>query len=257
MIEDDRLARSSETRDPPPMHAHPNECTAPFIDGGSLSAIARAVGFHVDHRRLISAFRQKGDLVRAIYYTALAEGERCAFVRRLLNWLACSGFSIATKPAKADVDPPTTPELRGCASIELTIDVLRLANNLDHLNRCLRRRRPALQRKGKRVSVVSTLQAQLTSDDLRVRVTNSSISRTSRSASNASRQSGRSTTAEAKKDCVHNLVRCSAVDRAALALVSLLYRHRPLDGSISMCHPRGCRLHVMPTCPSYAALFMM
>lgn len=157
------------------MHVHRNERTALFIDGGSFSANARAVGFPVDHRRLIGAFRQEEDLVRAIYYAAPAEGERYAFVRRLLNWLTCSGFSIATKPAKADVDSPTTPQLRGCASIELTIDVLRLADNLDHLiivsaDDDLRRLIAALQRKGKRVSIVSTLQAQLTSDDLRLQV---------------------------------------------------------------------------------------
>ena len=49
-----------------------NERVALFIDGSNLYSAARALGFDIDYRRLLKVFREKGRLVRAYYYTALA-----------------------------------------------------------------------------------------------------------------------------------------------------------------------------------------
>ena len=53
------------------MHFYPNERLAIFIDGANLYATAKALGFDVDYKRLLALFRTKGQLVRALYYTAL------------------------------------------------------------------------------------------------------------------------------------------------------------------------------------------
>ena len=57
------------------MHFYQNERIALFIDGANLYATAKALGFDIDYKRLLALFRQKGQLVRALYYTALAEDQ--------------------------------------------------------------------------------------------------------------------------------------------------------------------------------------
>ena len=55
------------------MHFYPNERVALFIDGANLYATAKSLGFDIDYKRLLALFGGKGQLVRALYYTALAE----------------------------------------------------------------------------------------------------------------------------------------------------------------------------------------
>ena len=55
------------------MFIYPSERIALFIDGANLYATAKALGFDIDYKRLLLMFRGKGQLVRALYYTALAE----------------------------------------------------------------------------------------------------------------------------------------------------------------------------------------
>ena len=57
------------------MHFYPTERIALFIDGANLYATAKALGFDIDYKRLLALFRSKGQLVRALYYTALAEDQ--------------------------------------------------------------------------------------------------------------------------------------------------------------------------------------
>ena len=55
------------------MHFYQSERIAIFVDGANLYATAKALGFDVDYKKLLNLFRNKGQLVRALYYTALAE----------------------------------------------------------------------------------------------------------------------------------------------------------------------------------------
>ena len=55
------------------MHFYPQERIALFIDGANLYATSKALGFDIDYKRLLAYFRQRANLVRALYYTALAE----------------------------------------------------------------------------------------------------------------------------------------------------------------------------------------
>ena len=76
----------------------PREKIAVLIDGANLYSASRALGFDIDYRRLLSDFRQKGYLVRAIYYTALAEDQEYSSLRPLIDWLDYNGYRVVTKP---------------------------------------------------------------------------------------------------------------------------------------------------------------
>ena len=82
------------------MHFYPTERIALFIDGANLYATAKSLGFDIDYKRLLGLFRQKGQLVRALYYTALAEEQEYSSIRPLIDWLDYNGFSMVTKPTK-------------------------------------------------------------------------------------------------------------------------------------------------------------
>ena len=69
------------------MHFYQNERIALFIDGANLYATAKSLGFDIDYKRLLALFRQKGQLVRALYYTALAEDQEYSSIRPLIDWL--------------------------------------------------------------------------------------------------------------------------------------------------------------------------
>lgn len=43
--------------------------SALFIDGSNLHATAKALGFEIDYRRLLSEFQSRATLLRAFYYT--------------------------------------------------------------------------------------------------------------------------------------------------------------------------------------------
>lgn len=156
------------------MHFYPTERIALFIDGANLYATAKSLGFDIDYKRLLGLFRQKGQLVRALYYTALAEEQEYSSIRPLIDWLDYNGFSMVTKPTKEFTDSTGRRKIKGNMDIELAVDAMLLSENLDHIvlfsgDGDFRSLVAALQQKGKRVSVVSTLQTQppMVADELR------------------------------------------------------------------------------------------
>lgn len=156
------------------MHFHPNERIALFIDGANLYATAKALGFDIDYKRLLALFRKQGQLIRALYYTALAEDQEYSSIRPLIDWLDYNGYTMVTKPTKEFTDSMGRRKVKGNMDIELTVDAMRLSRSLDHIVlfsgdgdfKCLV---GALQQEGRRVSVVSTLQTQppMVADELR------------------------------------------------------------------------------------------
>ncbi|ORE94320.1 LabA-like NYN domain-containing protein [Acuticoccus yangtzensis] len=152
----------------------PREKIALFIDGANLYSAARSLGFDIDYKRLLSVFGEKGYLLRAYYYTALAEDQEFSTLRPLIDWLDYNGYSVVTKPLKEFYDQSGRRKVKGNMDIELVIDAMELADQVDHIvlfsgDGDFRRLAEALQRKGKKVSVVSTLQTQppMIADDLR------------------------------------------------------------------------------------------
>jgi uncharacterized LabA/DUF88 family protein len=150
------------------------ERTALFIDGANLYAATRSLGFDIDYRRLLEYFGQKTNMLRAYYYSALLETEEYSPLKPLTDWLAYNGYSLVTKPAKEFTDALGRRRVKGNMDIELAIDMLELASNLDHAvlfsgDSDFRRLVEAVQRKGVRVSVVSTIKTSppMIADELR------------------------------------------------------------------------------------------
>jgi len=71
-----------------------------FIDGANTHAAARALGFDIDYKRLLTEFQSRGTLVRAFYYTVIVEDQEFSALRPLIDWLDYNGFTVVTKPAK-------------------------------------------------------------------------------------------------------------------------------------------------------------
>jgi uncharacterized LabA/DUF88 family protein len=151
-----------------------SERVALFIDGANLHAASRALGFDVDYKNLLTYFRQRSYLVRAYYYTALLETDEYSPVRPLVDWLDYNGYAVVTKPAKEFTDATGRRRVKGNMDIELAVDVLDLASHLDHVvlfsgDGDFRRLVEAVQRRGVRVTVISTIRTQpaMIADDLR------------------------------------------------------------------------------------------
>ncbi len=145
-----------------------------FIDGANLYATARALGFDIDYKRLLELFKGKCHLIRAFYYTALVEDQEYSPIRPLIDWLDYNGYTMVTKPTKEFTDSTGRRKLKGNMDIELAIDVLEMADSLNHIvlfsgDGDFRRLVEAVQRKGARVTVVSTVRSQpsMVADELR------------------------------------------------------------------------------------------
>ncbi|MDQ2633591.1 MAG: NYN domain-containing protein [Pseudomonadota bacterium] len=152
----------------------PREKIALFIDGANLYATSRALGFDIDYRKLLSSFQKRGYLVRAYYYTALVEDQEYSSIRPLIDWLDYNGFKVVTKPAKEFTDSTGRRKIKGNMDIELAVDALELAEYVDHYvifsgDGDFRTLVEALQRRGRKVSIVSTMASQppMIADDLR------------------------------------------------------------------------------------------
>ena len=156
------------------MHFYPSEKLALFIDGANLYATAKALAFDIDYKRLLGLFRGKGQLVRALYYTALAEDQEYSSIRPLIDWLDYNGYTMVTKPVKEYTDSLGRRKIKGNMDIELAVDAMELSQHVDHIvlfsgDGDFRSLVAALQARGRRVSVISTLQTQppMIADELR------------------------------------------------------------------------------------------
>ncbi len=152
----------------------PREKIALFIDGANLYATSKSLGFDIDYRKLLTTFQKRGYLLRAYYYTALIEDQEYSSIRPLIDWLDYNGFKVVTKPAKEFTDSTGRRKIKGNMDIELAIDALEQAEWVDHFvifsgDGDFRSLVEALQRRGRKVSVVSTMTTQppMISDDLR------------------------------------------------------------------------------------------
>jgi uncharacterized LabA/DUF88 family protein len=150
------------------------EKIALFIDGANLYSATKSLGFDIDYKRLLKEFQGRGYVLRAFYYTTLIEDTEYSSIRPLLDWLDYNGYSVVTKPAREFTDSQGRRRVRGNMDIELAVNAMELAGHVDHIvifsgDGDFRSLVEAIQRKGVRVSVVSTVHTQppMISDDLR------------------------------------------------------------------------------------------
>jgi uncharacterized LabA/DUF88 family protein len=150
------------------------ELIALYIDGANLYASAKSLGFDIDYKRLLKEFQSKGRLIRAFYYTALVEDQEYSSIRPLVDWLDYNGYAVVTKAAKEFVDSTGRRKVKGNMDIELAVNAMEMADHIDHMvlfsgDGDFRSLVEAIQRKGVRVSVVSTVATQppMVADELR------------------------------------------------------------------------------------------
>ncbi|MEM7524537.1 MAG: NYN domain-containing protein, partial [Pseudomonadota bacterium] len=110
----------------------------------------------------------------AFYYTALLEDQEYSPIRPLVDWLDYNGFTMVTKPAKEFIDSMGRRKVKGNMDIELAVDAMEMADRIDHMvlfsgDGDFRPLVAGMQRKGVRVSVVSTIRSQppMIADELR------------------------------------------------------------------------------------------
>jgi len=150
------------------------ERLALFIDGPNLYSTAKGLGFDIDYKLLKQEFATKARLVRANYYTALLDDQEYSPLRPLVDWLDYNGYTMVTKPAKEFTDSMGRRKIKGNMDIEIAIDMLEMSSFVDHVvlfsgDGDFRSLVEAVQRRGVRVSVVSSLRTQpaMVADDLR------------------------------------------------------------------------------------------
>jgi uncharacterized LabA/DUF88 family protein len=147
------------------MTPYPTERIALFIDGANLYSTARALNADLDFKKLVEMYRAQAVLVRAYYYTAVIEGEEFSPIKPLVDWLDYNGFTVVTKPVKRFTDPQGHSRTKGNMDIEIAVDMLELAPRVDHMvlfsgDGDFRRLVEAVQARGVRVTVVSTMKSQ-------------------------------------------------------------------------------------------------
>jgi len=145
-----------------------------FIDGANLYSAAKGLNIDIDFKKLLDEFQKRGVLVRAYYYTAIVEDQDYSPIRPLVDWLDYNGFTVVTKPAKEYTDANGRKRHRGDMDVDLAVDMLEMSDHADHMvlfsgDGDFRRLIEAVQRKGVRVTVVSTVKSQppMASDEVR------------------------------------------------------------------------------------------
>ena len=156
------------------MYLKQGDRTALFIDGANLYSASRNLGFELDYKAMLGFFRSQCNLLRAYYYSALLDSDEYSPVRPLTDWLSYNGYFLVTKYAREFTDSAGRRRFKGNMDVELAVDMLDLAPRLDHAvlfsgDSDFRRLVEAVQTKGVRVSVVSTLRTSppMIADDLR------------------------------------------------------------------------------------------
>lgn len=153
---------------------YPTERLALFIDGARLYGAAKGLHFSIDYKKMLELFARRGILVRAYYYAALADEQEFSPQRPVMDWLGYNGYSVITKQMREFSDFQGRRRIKSNIDIELATDVMVMSASVDHIvifsgDSDLRYLVEAVQRQGKRVSVVSTIRASppMMADDLR------------------------------------------------------------------------------------------
>lgn len=151
------------------------ERVAFFIDGANFYQTARNLNVDIDYRRMLTSFVGEAYLLRAHYYTAMADDQEFSSLRPLIDWLDYNGFQITTKPMREFTDNNGQKRrVRPSLDVDLTVDAMTLGDSVNHIALFSGDGQylalvEALQRKGVKVTVVSSLKTtpSMVSDDLR------------------------------------------------------------------------------------------
>lgn len=154
--------------------ARPDERTMAFIDGANLYSAVRDLEFDIDYSKLRQEFEKVGRFIRANYYTGLIDNpEQYSPLRKLVDWLDYHRYNVVTKPAKEIYDEEHDRTFfKGNMDVEIAVEMLEAGSYVDHVllfsgdgDFCAVIE--ALQRKGVRTTVISTLKTRQVADELR------------------------------------------------------------------------------------------
>lgn len=153
---------------------HPEDRVAVFIDGANLYQAAKALGFDIDYKRLLKCLSQDCRFVRAYYYTALLDEQEYSPIRPLVDWLDYNGYTMVTKPLKEFTQSTGRRKFKGNMDVEIAVDIMEITPHANHIvlisgDGDFRRLVEAVQRRGVRVTVISTIRTQppMVADELR------------------------------------------------------------------------------------------
>jgi uncharacterized LabA/DUF88 family protein len=140
-----------------------SEKLALFIDGPNLHFTAKGLGFNIDFKRFLAEFKTRGVLVRAYYYTIIAE--EFPTTRPLIDWLDYNGFTVRTKSVKDFDDDEGRRKFKRNIGIDLAVDAFEIAKYVDHIllfsgDGDFRPLVEAIQGRGLRVTVVSSMRTK-------------------------------------------------------------------------------------------------
>jgi len=140
----------------------PDQRVTLLIDGPSLHATARSLGFDVDYKKLLAHFENTSTLHRAIYFTAINESEEFNPLKPLTDWLGYNGYMLVTKPFKDFTDSTGRRRMKCSIHSEMSVEMLEASQFADHLilfsgDTEMIYAVKAVQRRGCRVTAVSTL----------------------------------------------------------------------------------------------------
>ena len=145
-----------------------------FIDGANLHSTAKTLGFGIDYKRVLKEFEGRGTLLRAFYYAAIIEDQQYSSIRPLTDWLNYNGYTVITKAAREFMDAGGHRKVKANIDVELAVDAMEFAEQIDEMflfsgDGDLRSLVEAVQRRGVRVTVISTIACQppMIADELR------------------------------------------------------------------------------------------
>ena len=150
-----------------------NERTSVFIDGANLYGATKSLGYELDFKKLRNFFDENTNLVRCNYYTAMLEDdEGVDKLRPLVDFLDYNGYNCVTKPAKEFTDVLGRKKIKGNLDCEIIVDMIEASTHSEQIvlfsgDGDFKSAVALLQRRGCKVTVVSTLKVQITADELR------------------------------------------------------------------------------------------
>ena len=137
--------------------------------------LPETVGFDIDYKRLLQGIRRA-----AARWCARSITPRSLKIRNfprsvpLIDWLDYNGYTVVTKATKEFIDASGRRKVKGNMDIELAVDAMELAEHVDQIvlfsgDGDFRSLVEAVQRRGVRVTVVSTISSQppMIADELR------------------------------------------------------------------------------------------
>lgn len=148
--------------------------SAIFIDGANLHFAVGCLGIDLDYARLLRLLRGGSPAAKVFYYAASTEAQSNGSASRLTDWLAYNGYFVVAKPVAQSVDGFGRRRNIGSIDVDLAVAALAMAEHVEAMtlvsgNGAFRPLIEAVQRKGVRVSVASTIRTRppIIAEDLR------------------------------------------------------------------------------------------